>query len=63
MKNDLKIYVYTLQRSPTEELQTIHTVKVTDDCNRSTTISSVVGVLCSLITIMPNICRYFHATS
>ena len=31
LKNDLKVYVYPLQRSPTEELQTIHTVKVTDD--------------------------------
>jgi hypothetical protein len=30
-KNDLKIYVYPLQRSPTEELQTIHSVKVKDD--------------------------------
>src|SRR5438067_11958299 len=31
LKNDLKVYVYPLQRSPTEELQTIHTVKVKDD--------------------------------
>ena len=31
LKNDLKIYVYPLQRSPTDELQTIHTVKVKDD--------------------------------
>src|SRR6201997_4112582 len=31
LKNDLKIYVYPLQRSPTEELQTIHSVKVPDD--------------------------------
>jgi hypothetical protein len=31
LKNDLKIYVYPLQRSPTDELQTIQTVKVTDD--------------------------------
>jgi hypothetical protein len=31
LKNDLKVYVYPLQRSPTDELQTIHTVKVTDD--------------------------------
>ena len=30
-KNDLKVYVYPLQRSPTDELQTIRTVKVTDD--------------------------------
>jgi hypothetical protein len=30
-KNDLKVYVYPLQRSPTEELQTIHTVKVKAD--------------------------------
>jgi hypothetical protein len=31
LKNDLKIYVYPLQRSPGDELQTIHTVKVKDD--------------------------------
>src|SRR5439155_991990 len=31
LKNDLKIYVYPLQRSPTDELQTIQTVKVKDD--------------------------------
>jgi len=31
LKNDLKVYVYPLQRSPTDELQTIQTVKVTDD--------------------------------
>jgi hypothetical protein len=31
LKNDLKIYVYPLQRSPSDELQTIHTVKVKDD--------------------------------
>src|SRR6266700_6950235 len=31
-------------------------------CNRSTTISSVVAVSCSLITIIRNICRYFHGT-
>jgi hypothetical protein len=31
LKNDLKIYVYPLQRSPADELQTIHTVKVKDD--------------------------------
>jgi len=31
LKNDLKIYVYPLQRSPDDELQTIHTVKVKDD--------------------------------
>jgi hypothetical protein len=30
-KNDLKVYVYPLQRSPTDELQTIHTVKVKPD--------------------------------
>jgi hypothetical protein len=30
-KNDLKIYVYPLQRSPTDEVQTIHTVKVKSD--------------------------------
>ena len=30
-KNDLKIYVYPLQRSPGDELQTIDTVKVADD--------------------------------
>jgi hypothetical protein len=30
-KNDLKIYVYPLQRSPGDELQTIHTVKVKPD--------------------------------
>jgi hypothetical protein len=31
LKNDLKVYVYPLQRSATDELQTIHTVKVKDD--------------------------------
>src|SRR6266542_886136 len=31
-------------------------------CNRSTTISSVAAALCSLITTIPNICRYFHGT-
>jgi hypothetical protein len=31
LKNELKIYVYPLQRNPGEELQTIHTVKVEDD--------------------------------
>jgi len=31
LKNDLKIYVYPLQRSPGDELQTIHTVKVKED--------------------------------
>ncbi len=31
LKNDLKVYVYPLQKSPTDELQTIHTVKVKDD--------------------------------
>jgi hypothetical protein len=31
LKNDLKIYVYPLQRSPGDDLQTIHTVKVKDD--------------------------------
>src|SRR5881394_235995 len=31
-------------------------------CNRSTTISSVVAASCSLITIIPNICRYFRGT-
>jgi hypothetical protein len=31
LKNDLKIYVYPMQRSPGDELQTIHTVKVKDD--------------------------------
>src|SRR5438128_7468838 len=31
-------------------------------CTRSTTISSVVAALCSSITIIPNICRYFHVT-
>jgi len=31
LKNDLKIYVYPLQRSTTDELETIHTVKVKDD--------------------------------
>jgi len=30
-KNDLKVYVYPLQRSATDELQTIHTVKVKPD--------------------------------
>jgi len=30
-KNDLKVYVYPLQRSPADELQTIHTVKVKPD--------------------------------
>jgi hypothetical protein len=30
-KNDLKIYVYPVQRSPSDELQTIHTVKVKPD--------------------------------
>jgi hypothetical protein len=30
-KNDLKVYVYPLQRSPTDELQTIHTVQVKPD--------------------------------
>src|SRR6059058_4013410 len=29
LKNDLKVYVYPLQRSTTDELETIHTVKVT----------------------------------
>jgi hypothetical protein len=31
LKNDLKIYVYPLQRNPGDELQTIHTVKVKED--------------------------------
>ena len=31
LKNDLKIYVYPLQRSPGDELQTIYTVKVKED--------------------------------
>jgi hypothetical protein len=31
LKNDLKIYVYPLQRSSGDESQTIHTVKVKDD--------------------------------
>jgi hypothetical protein len=31
LKNDLKVYVYPLQRSHGDELQTIHSVKVTDD--------------------------------
>jgi hypothetical protein len=31
LKNDLKIYVYPLQRSTTDELETIRTVKVKDD--------------------------------
>src|SRR5246500_1393517 len=31
LKNHLKIYVYPMQRSPGDELQTIHTVKVKDD--------------------------------
>src|SRR5438552_1450130 len=31
-------------------------------CTRSTTISSVVAALSSSITIIPNICRYFHGT-
>ena len=31
LKNDLKVYVYPMQRSPTDELQTIHTVKVKPD--------------------------------
>src|SRR5260370_9331733 len=31
LKNDLKIYVYPLQRSSTDELQTIRTVKVKPD--------------------------------
>jgi hypothetical protein len=31
LKNNLKIYVYPLQRSPTDELQTMHNVKVKDD--------------------------------
>src|SRR5437879_10243994 len=35
LKNDLKIYVYPLQRRPTDELQTIHTVKVTDTLQTS----------------------------
>ena len=30
-KNDLKVYVYPLQRSPGDELQTIHTIKVNED--------------------------------
>ena len=30
-KNDLKVYVYPLQRSPTDELETIHTVHVKPD--------------------------------
>jgi hypothetical protein len=30
-KNELKVYVYPLQRSPTAEIQTIHTVKVKPD--------------------------------
>src|SRR5206468_1840048 len=30
-KNDLKVYVYPLQRSPGDELQTIHTLKVKPD--------------------------------
>ena len=30
-KNDLKIYVYPLQRGPKDELQTIHTVQVKPD--------------------------------
>jgi len=31
LKNDLKVYVYPLQRSPNDELETIQTVKVKDD--------------------------------
>ncbi len=31
LKNDLKVYVYPLQRSSGDELQTIHSVKVKDD--------------------------------
>src|SRR5260370_36561673 len=31
LKNDLKIYVYPLQRSTNDELETIQTVKVKDD--------------------------------
>jgi len=31
LKNDLKVYVYPLQRSTTDELETIHTVKVKPD--------------------------------
>ncbi len=31
LKNDLKVYVYPLQRSTTDELETIRTVKVKDD--------------------------------
>ena len=30
-KNDLKLYVYPLQRRPTDELETIHTVQVKPD--------------------------------
>ena len=31
LKNNLKIYVYPLQRSPTDELQTVHTVNLKSD--------------------------------
>jgi hypothetical protein len=31
LKNNLKIYVYPLQRSPTDELQTIHSVNLKSD--------------------------------
>src|SRR5437870_5548302 len=31
LKNDLKVYVYPLQRSPADELETIHTLKVKPD--------------------------------
>jgi hypothetical protein len=31
LKNDLKVYVYPLQKSPNDELQTIHTLKVEPD--------------------------------
>jgi len=30
-KNDLKVYVYPLQRSPADEFETIHTLKVKPD--------------------------------
>jgi len=31
LKNDLKVYVYPLQKSPSDEIQTIHSVKVKSD--------------------------------
>jgi len=31
LKNDLKVYVYPLQRSPTDELQTVQTVNLKSD--------------------------------